>query len=336
MDAMDAMDDRDLNNSGSDIDGDGGDGDGGSSLSTLAVAEAGAIDRLAEGSHSFEADGLTLRYHVHGSGPVCVAVPGGPGIAWDYLRSPELERRLTMVYLEPAGTGDSGRLATHPHGYTREVYSRHLTALIDYLPVPRVHLLGHSHGAFVAQYHALRHPEQLAGVVLYESAPTTGPEFGAEAGRMVAELAERHAGHPLLPDALKTFAEIPTISDDESTTRVARGVIPAYVASYWTNPQPWTELQKAIRATYISGLDANGTPDTVDDRAALPTLRVPALVVAGRHDVICGVRWGRELDELIPDSRLLILENSGHLGHLEEPELFAAVVAAFVDEAASA
>lgn len=84
MDAMDAMNNRDLNNSGSDIDGD----DGGSSLSTLAVAEAGATDRLAEGSHSFEADGLTLRYHVHGSGPVCVAVPGGPGIAWDYLRSP--------------------------------------------------------------------------------------------------------------------------------------------------------------------------------------------------------------------------------------------------------
>ncbi|MEY9928028.1 proline iminopeptidase [Catenulispora sp. GP43] len=285
---------------------------------------------LTEGPHAFDVDGLALRYHVHGTGPVCVAVPGGPGIAWEYLRSEALEQRLTMVYLEPAGTGDSGRLATHPHGYTRDLYSRHLAELIDRLPVPRVHLLGHSHGGFVAQHHAILRPDQLAGVVLYESAPATGPEFGAEAARMVSELAERHADDPHLPAALQAFAEIPTISDDESTTRVARGIIPAYVASYWADPERWSELQNKIRATYISGLDEHGAPDPVDDRAALPTLRVPALVVAGRFDVICGVRWGEELNSLIPDSRLLILENSGHLGHLEEPEAFAEAVAAFV------
>ena len=281
---------------------------------------------------SFDVDGITLRYHVHGTGPMCVAVPGGPGIAWEYLRSPALERHLTMVYLEPAGTGESGRLATHPHGYTRELASRHLAALIDRLPVSRVYLLGHSHGGFVAQYHAIRRPDQLAGVVLYESAPATDAEFGAEAARMIAELAERHADNPHLPDTLNAFAQIPTIADDESMMRVARGIIPAYVASYWTDPTPWTGLQNDLRATYISGLDEHGAPDLIDDRAALPTLRVPTLVVAGRYDVICGVRWGEELNKLIPNSRLVVLENSGHLGHLEEPERFAEAVATFVAE----
>ncbi|MGW5481078.1 alpha/beta fold hydrolase [Streptomyces sp. NPDC004008] len=55
-----------------------------------------------------------------------------------------------------------------------------------------------------------------------------------------------------------------------------------------------------------------------------------ALVVAGRHDVVCGVRWAEELHRLIPASQLLVLEHSGHFGHLEEPERFAAEVAAFV------
>jgi len=285
---------------------------------------------LAQGPHSFDADGITLRYHVHGSGPVCVAHPGGPGIAWDYLHSSALEQRLTMVYLEPAGTGDSGRLTTHPHGYTRAQYSKHLAALIDHLGVPRVHLLGHSHGGFVAQYHAIHRPDQLAGVVLYESAPATGPEFGAEAERMVGALAERQAGHPMLASVLNAFATILHIADDETTVRVARDIIPAYVASYWTDPAPWTDLQNMIQATYISGLDEHGVPDTVDDRAALPMLRVPALVVVGHFDVICGQRWGVELHELIPESRLLVLANSGHLGHLEEPEVFAQSVATFV------
>ena len=285
---------------------------------------------LTEGTHSFDVEGITLRYHVHGTGPICVAHPGGPGITWDYLRSPALEQRLTMVYLEPAGTGASGRLATHPHGYTRARYSTHLAALIDHLGPHRVHLLGHSHGAFVAQYHAIHRPDQLAGVVLYESAPTTGPEFGAEAQRMVGALAERYAGHPQLPAVLNAFAQIPTISDDETTVRVARGVIPAYVASYWADPAAWTDMQNAIQATYISGLDDQGNPDTVDDRDALPTLRTPTLIVVGHFDVICGRHWAEELHKLIPNSHLLILENSGHLGHLEEPKAFADSVAAFV------
>ncbi|MER7540573.1 alpha/beta hydrolase [Streptomyces sp. NPDC097704] len=55
-------------------------------------------------------------------------------------------------------------------------------------------------------------------------------------------------------------------------------------------------------------------------------------MIVGRHDVICGVRRGRELDELIPDARLLILEDSGQPGHVEEPEAFAEAVRRFVLE----
>jgi pimeloyl-ACP methyl ester carboxylesterase len=291
---------------------------------------------LAEGVHTFEVDGCVLSYHVHGTGPVCVAHPGGPGIFWGYLRAPELEQRLTMVYLEPAGTGGSDRLAGHPHGYTRARYSRHLAALIDHLQVPRVHLLGHSHGGFVAQYHALHRPEQLAGVVLYDSAPVNGPGLGAEAMRAIGEFAARHAGKPGLESALGAFQEIPGISDDESHVRVARAVLPVYLADYWADDRRWALMQSALETTYISGLGEHGEPDVVDDRAALSALKVPTLVVVGRFDVMCGMRWGEELHRLIPGSQLLVLEHSGHFGHLEEPGQFAREVAAFVTATATA
>jgi pimeloyl-ACP methyl ester carboxylesterase len=288
------------------------------------------VDPLAEGVHTVAVEGSVLRYHVHGAGPVCVAHPGGPGIAWDYLRAPLLEKHLTMVYVEPVGTGGSERLASHPHGYTRALYSRHLADVIDHLAVPRVHLLGHSHGGFIAQYHALHRPDQLAGVVLYDSAPVTGAEHGAEVMRSVQEFAERHAGHPELPKVLETFAAIPAISSDEAMLAAARGVLPAYVAGYWEAPQRWAPMRESLRATYISGLDEHGAPDPVDDRGPLGTLTVPALVVAGRHDVVCGVRWAEELHKLILGSRLVVLEQSGHFGHLEEPQRFADEVVAFV------
>ncbi|MFD7879924.1 alpha/beta fold hydrolase [Streptomyces sp. NPDC059766] len=285
---------------------------------------------LTPGVHTVDVEGVVLRYHVHGTGPVCMAHPGGPGIAWEYLRAPELEKRLTMVYVEPAGTGGSGRLPGHPHGYTRALYSGHLAAVIDHLAVPRVHLLGHSHGGFVAQYHALHRPDRLAGIVLYDSAPATGEEFGAELMRSLQQFATRHAGHPELPAVLEAFAAIPAIADDEAMLAAARGVLPAYIAGYWADPERWAPLGHSLRASYVSGLDERGAADPVDDREALPALTVPALVVAGRYDVICGVRWAEELHKLIPGSRLVVLEHSGHFGHLEEPERFADAVAAFV------
>lgn len=292
-------------------------------------------DPLAVGTHSVDIDGVGQRYHVHGSGPVVVAHSGGPGIFWEYLRMPELERHLTVVYPEPIGTEGSGRLPSHPHGYTRARYSRFLGALIDHLGVPEVHLLGHSQGGFVAQYHALHHPEKIAGVILYESAPVTGPEHVEEATRLAEQFAERHADHPELPEILGAFQTIPTISDDAQQTAVARSLLPLYFADYWGRKEEFAPLRTSVIAAYISGLDENLVPDAIDDRADLGSLAVPALVIVGRHDFICGVRWAQELHKLIPGSELLILEDSGHFGHLEEPGHFSQAVTRFVTATAS-
>ncbi|MFJ7497298.1 alpha/beta fold hydrolase [Streptomyces sp. NPDC097727] len=302
-------------------------------MNTFSTPDSGLREPegpLSPGAHSFELGGIVQRYHVYGEGPVCVVHPGGPGIFWEYLRMPLLEERMTVVYVEPIGTGDSGRLPSHPHGYTRDRYSRFLELLIDRLGVPKVHLLGHSHGAFVAAYHALHRAERLAGAVLYEGAPVTGPEHGAEAGRRIQEFAAKHAGHPGLTGVLDAFGAMSSMTDDASTVDVARGVLPSYFADYWGNEERFGQLRDALRASFVSGLDEDLSPDVIDDRVALKSLELPTLVVVGRHDVICGPRWSQELHELIHGSRLVVLENSGHLGHVEEPELFRDAVLDFV------
>ena len=283
---------------------------------------------LAEGVHTFAVDGCVLSYRVFGTGPVCVAHSGGPGVNWGYLRAPELERFLTMVYLEPAGTGGSDRLPSHPNGYVRVLYSRHLAALIDHLGVPRVHVLGHSYGGFVAQHHALHHPDQLAGVVLYDSAPVNGSELRDEAMRVVDGLAARHVGKPGLVAAVEAFKH-GDFDDDESHLQLLRAIIPIYFADYWSDER-YARMRAALDATYVSGLDEYGEPGIFDDRIALRALKVPTLVVVGRYDPICGMRWGRELHQVIPGAKLLVLERSGHFGHVEEPIRFADEVAAFV------
>jgi len=152
-------------------------------LTIMAMAcPAGARPAPTVGSATRQpavVDGVPVLYHVFGSGPVVIAHPGGPGGEWSYLRMPELEKAATVVYIEPFGTGSSGRLAD-PNGYTMEAYVREVEAVRVALGVDRVVLLGHSHGGFVAQAYALTHPEHLRGLVLYDTSPVTGAELGQE------------------------------------------------------------------------------------------------------------------------------------------------------------
>jgi proline iminopeptidase len=71
-------------------------------------------DALAPGNHGININGVEQHYHVAGQGPLCIAHPGGPGLHWDYLKMRAVEQHLTMLYIEPIGTGSSGRLAEHP------------------------------------------------------------------------------------------------------------------------------------------------------------------------------------------------------------------------------
>jgi pimeloyl-ACP methyl ester carboxylesterase len=243
---------------------------------------------------------------------------------------PRLEEHLTMVYVEPIGTGGSGRLASHPDGYTRDRYVEALDGLIDHLATGPVYLLGHSHGGFVVQRYALTHPERLAGIILYDSAPVTGPEHGAEFMRKIEEFVARNDGNPEVAKVLAVVQSIPSISTDEGMTAALAGIIPLYVADFWNRQEEFAPLQAKISGTHISGLDARGVPELIDDREVLGSVTVPALVIVGRLDPICGVRWAEELNKLIPGSQLVILPRSGHFGHVEEPEAFAEAVTAFV------
>jgi pimeloyl-ACP methyl ester carboxylesterase len=295
-----------------------------------------AVSRKQEGTpamrtHTIDVDGIRQRHHVYGQGAATLVVmPGGPGIFWEVMRMPEIERHMRVVYVEPIGTGESGRLPTHPSGYTRAVYAESLNRVIADLGQERVYLLGHSYGGFVAQYYAARHPERLAGLVLYESSPVTGPEQAGEAVHQMRAFVRRNEGNPEVPDVLMALQSVGSATDDEQLTAVLRDLLPAYFAHYWQREEELAPVRTQVRVTYISGLDVDGNPDPVEDRELLAGIVVPTLVIAGRYDVVCGERWAREIHGLIPGSRLLILAESGHLGHVEEPERFTKAVIDFV------
>lgn len=66
-----------------------------------------------------------------------------------------------------------------------------------------------------------------------------------------------------------------------------------------------------------------------DATAALPTVRVPTLVVAGDGDRLCTPEASRTMSEAIPGARLVTLRPARHCGHFEHYGEFAATLAEF-------
>ncbi|MDG4757579.1 alpha/beta hydrolase [Micromonospora sp. WMMD710] len=281
------------------------------------------VGTLSPGAHTFTVDGVRQVYHVAGTGPVCVAHSGGPGIEWAYLRTPGLEEHFTMVYVEPVGTGASGRL-DNPDDYRLATYVRFLDAVVEHLGEPRVYLLGHSHGGFVVQRYALDHPDRVAGLVLYDTSPVTGAEFWAEAMANLAAYPQRHPDRPEATDVPHAFERYGVAADDEALATALRAAIPVYFADFWGRQAEFAPLQAAVRVWMTPARSNDPTPFDVRDR--LGEITAPAVVIVGAHDFICGPRYAEELHAGLKDSHLVVLEESGHFAHVEQPAEFTEAV----------
>ena len=69
---------------------------------------------------------------------------------------------------------------------------------------------------------------------------------------------------------------------------------------------------------------------TFEQRAALPTITVPTLCLAGEHDSTASPTVVRRMAEKIPGARYLELHGAGHLMNFEQPEAFTEALLGFL------
>ena len=283
---------------------------------------------LTPGVHAISVAGITQRYHVHGTGPVCVVHPGGPGLSWDYLRLPGLESSNTMVYVEPIGTGESGRLP-ETDLYTLARYATHLRAIVEAVGGRGAALLGHSHGGLVLQQYITTYPGSVRALVLVCSTPAMNEELIRETGDNLSRFAEQHAHNGEAGDVEAAYLDVLTAVDDRTLTHALRRLFPAYFRDYWGSSYgSFFKLRSTITAW--AEPSRRGGVERTDFRDRLSRVRTPALIIAGAWDPIIGPRWSRALEVSLPGSRLIPLHHSAHFPHLEEPETFRRTVTEFL------
>jgi pimeloyl-ACP methyl ester carboxylesterase len=255
-------------------------------------------------------------------------IAGGPGLAWDYLElPPSIANRITLVHLELAGTAQH---SDDPSDYSRARDVVDVEALRAHLDADEVVVIGHSYGGFVALEYALAHPDRVAGLVLYDTSATSGPTLWAE---IRANLVAR-ADAPWFADAAAAFAAFPTGKTDDEVTALFRRAAPLYLHEWPSSSPALAAWLARVRISHARSHLTGGEP--FDVVARLAELRMPTLVLVGASDFVCSPAMARVLADGIAEAELVVLDASGHFGHVEQPDAFADAVIAFVGRIARA
>lgn len=240
---------------------------------------------------------------------------------------PLVEEGATTVYVAPVGAGESGEIPDDD--YAMHTYVRRVDALVNHLGVSDIHFMGHSHGAMVGLQYSLDHPGRLAGLLQYAGAPVFGPDLATEMSVQIERFTQRFAGHPGLDAVLEArkAGGLAQVSGKEGLSAYMRSTLPLYFRDFW-------EMEDQLKP-WLAQFDIEPAPAlrhrNWDVRGKLGALDLPAIIMTGRYDFICPVRWADEMNREMTTSRVAVFEESGHFAHIEQPEEFARTVLRFIN-----
>jgi pimeloyl-ACP methyl ester carboxylesterase len=232
---------------------------------------------------------------------------------------PHFARTHRCIAMDLPGFGES-EMPTEK--ITISGYGAAVDELLRVLGVTRATIVGNSMGGFVGAELAIRFGTWVDKLVLVSAAGLT-----VEHQRNEPALALLRRGSKLL--ALGTGWLASKSEELARRPRSRRAMLNLVTAHPDRLPAPLVseQLRGSGKPGFIDALDAL-TDYPIRDR--LGEITAPTLVVWGAEDMLVPVRDAWKFRELIPDARVVVYEDTGHVAMLERPAAFNALVQEFL------
>lgn len=261
-----------------------------------------------------------------------IVLHGGPGNTHAPLKSTlhVLGDERPVIFYDQLGSGNSDR-PTDASLWKTERFVEELACIRQALGLSQTHILGHSWGTMLAAAYLLDTRPAGVSSVIFSSPCLSAQRWKEDADRLIARLPKE------VQQTIARHEERGTTDSDEYQEAMKE-----YYARYVCRLEPLPEVlaesrRKANKDVYMtmwgpSEFCPTGNLKTFDYTPKLHQLDIPALFLCGRHDEATPEAT-RYYQSLVPGAEFHVLENSSHMGYLEETAEYVQTVREFLRRA---
>jgi pimeloyl-ACP methyl ester carboxylesterase len=235
-------------------------------------------------------NGIEMYYAVYGSGAPVLLIHGGLGYADIWANQvADLSKDHMVIVADSRGHGRSTRTDAR-YGY--DLMASDYLALLDFLKIDKVALVGWSDGGIIGLDIAMNHPERLTR--LFAQAANTKIEG------VKPDVMENKTFATYIDNSGKVYAKIsPTPDQYEAFV--------TQISEMWASEPNWTDAQ-------------------------LQAIKTPTAIVLGDHDEAITREHTDYMAKTIPGAELVILKDASHFAMLQDPAGYNAAIRAFIDK----
>ncbi len=263
--------------------------------------------------------------------PRLLVLHGGPGAHHDYLlpQMLALAEKHEVIFYDQRGGGQSRTDDRSP--ITWETHVGDLGLVARELAGEPLSIVGYSWGGLLALLYTVESFERRSEaapapvrLVLIDPAPVTR----AYRAQFEANFSERQSGGSVLR-LREELAQSGLRERDPDTYR--QRAFELSVAGYFADPARAHDLTpfRVIGRVQQQVWESLGDFDLLQ---RVEQVEIPVLILHGRHDPI-PLEASEALAAALPDARLVVLEQSGHVPYVEEPETLFREIERFLETA---
>lgn len=274
-----------------------------------------------------EHNGAKIHYRIVGDGKPILLLSGGPGFSLDYMTpiADLLSNSFQCILLDQRGTGKS-IVPTYDTNYIN------ISATLEDIEFLRKHLgyeewivLGHSVGCFLASKYASDYPSSVSSLLLVETVGFNTSLWDYFGDNLWSRLL------PSDKELAEYWTDSITVANDfkRASYEYQKAIMPAYfydrknslLFTQKMKPEDWN-----IDVWWFIWDDMIKIELSEISRG----YHKPVLVLHGRQDPV-GELIPFVVSQTYPNSKLVFIEQAGHLPWLEQPEVFKEAIISFLN-----
>lgn len=284
---------------------------------------------FSQTENTIDSGNSRLHYKTFGTGKPILIINGGPGMnseGFAFIAQELAKMNFKTIIYDQRGTGKSVVSNPNPGNITMDLMVTDIENLRKYLKIEKWTVFGQSFGGMMATYYASKHPNRIEKLI-FSASGGINLGFTKYAGeRLNANLSAVQI------DSLNYYQDRISQGDNSVNTRNSR-------TKFLANAYVYDKSKAPIIANRLTQTNFEINQLVFEDlrkinyecSKSFQNFKPKVLVLQGKNDII-SVKTAEEIAAAFSNSKLVLMDNCGHYGWLDAPDIYFTSIRNFLNE----